>query len=102
VVRQRTKKTAAGDAATGDGAAAEAVNTDATAEAASTVKPNRPNVKLAATAEPLGAGELTVGMNVIGELPDAENQAAGWHCAFAGKLVQLFPDRFKLIVEKGN
>ncbi|MBA3243026.1 MAG: hypothetical protein H0T60_17540 [Acidobacteria bacterium] len=61
-----------------------------------------PNVKLAAEAEPLGAGPVTVGMEVICELPGEEEQRAGFHCEAAGRLVALFPGRFKLIEKKGD
>ena len=62
----------------------------------------KPNVKLAAQAEPLGAGDVTVGMESIGKLPDEATQKAGWYCEFAHRLVHIYPHRFKLIVEKGN
>jgi hypothetical protein len=61
-----------------------------------------PNVKLAGEAEPLGAGPVTVGMATIGELPDEAQQRAGFYFPAAQRLIRLFPDRFKLIVEKGN
>ena len=107
MARQSTKKPAAGDGATGNAATADTTsNVDATtteaAPATAPTKPKRPNVKLAGKAEPLGAGELTIGMTVAGELPDADTQRKGWHCDFAVKLVQCFSDRYKLIVEKGN
>jgi hypothetical protein len=66
-------------------------------------KPEGPpaNVKLAGEAEPLGAGPVTVGMNTIGELPDAVTQRAGFYFAEARQLVLLFPGHFKFIVDKG-
>lgn len=61
-----------------------------------------PNVKLAGEAEPLGAGPVTVGMAIIGELPDAEAQRTGFYFPEPMRLIRLFPERFKLLVEKGK
>lgn len=64
-------------------------------------KKTDPNVKLASGAEPLGEGPITVGMDIIGSLPDAKTQKAGFYFEDANLLVQLFPSHFKRIVEKG-
>lgn len=60
------------------------------------------NIKLGAEAQPLGAGPVTVGMNVICELPGEDAQRAGFHCEAAEQLAALFPGRFKLIRKKGE
>lgn len=59
-------------------------------------KTNAPNVKLAAKAEPLGAGAVTVGETVLCELPGEDEQRAGFYCEAAEQLVRVYP-RFKLI-----
>ncbi len=76
---------------------------DATKDAAATEKPApAANIKLAAKAEPLGAGDVTVGLKVIGQMPSEKEQADGWYCPFARQLMQLYPDRFRLIAKKGK
>lgn len=62
-----------------------------------------PNVKLAngpGEVEPLGAGPVTVGMKVLGDLPAADAQRAGFYFPEARQLVRLFPGRFRLIIDK--
>ncbi len=61
-----------------------------------------PNVQLAAKAEPLGAGPVTAGMEVVCELPDEAAQRAGFYCEAADRLIAIYPGRFKLITEKGK
>lgn len=60
------------------------------------------NVQLATGARPLGKGPVTVGTAVICEMPSAEEQAAGFYCEAAERLVSIYPGRFKLIVKKGG
>jgi hypothetical protein len=61
-----------------------------------------PNVRLGAEAKPLGEGPVTVGTEVICVLPSADAQRAGFYCENPGRLVRLYPGRFKFIVGKGN
>lgn len=61
-----------------------------------------PNVKLAGGAAPLGAGPVTVGMAQIGDLPDEESQRDGFYFPNAQLLTRLFPEHFKLLVDKGR
>lgn len=64
-------------------------------ETATAAKKDRhPNIKLAAKAQPLGAGRVTLGMRVVCEMPDAETQRAGFYIENAAELVRLYPDRF--------
>lgn len=61
-----------------------------------------PNVRLAAEARPLGAGPVTVGEQVLCQLPSEAEQRAGFYCEAAERLVQLYPGRFKLIQQLGE
>ena len=60
------------------------------------------NVKLAAKAEPLGAGPVTVGTRTVAELPDAAAQKRGWFEPNAAELVALYRGRFLMIVNTGE
>ena len=73
---------------------------DATPPAASEDK--KPNVRLAEGAKPLGAGPVTVGVEVLCKLPDADGQRTGFYCENAERLVALYPRRFKLIKKLGE
>lgn len=68
---------------------------------AAAATPFAPNVKLAGDAEPLGEGPVTVGMETLDPLPDAASQKAGFYYKRANLLIQMFPTRFKRIVDKG-
>lgn len=59
------------------------------------------NVRLAANAEPFGAGPVTVGARTVAVLPDAAAQKRGWHEPNAAELARLYRGRFLLIVDKG-
>lgn len=61
-----------------------------------------PNVRLAAEAKALGKGPINMGMETIGELPDEETQRAGFYFADPQQLVRMFPERYKLLTEKGK
>ncbi|MET0646382.1 MAG: hypothetical protein ABW208_07150 [Pyrinomonadaceae bacterium] len=65
-------------------------------------KKQSPNVQLATGARPLGKGPVTVGTEVICELPSPEEQAAGFYCEAAERLTSIYPGRFKVIVKKGS
>lgn len=81
---------------------ADATNSAAAAKSADkSAAKTVPNVKLAAKADPLGAGAVTVGMKTICTLPSEDEQRAGFYCEQAAELIAAFPDRFKVIVEKG-
>lgn len=75
---------------------------------ASRVKPNEPetihapNVRLAADAEPLGAGVVTVGNEVWFDIPDEATQASGFYAENWKALIRLYPDKFKQIIDKAN
>lgn len=59
------------------------------------------NVILAGKAEPLGAGPINAGMTELPPLPDEETQKAGFYYPQANLLLQMYPDRFKRVTEKG-
>lgn len=61
----------------------------------------KPNVRLAAGADSLGEGPVTVGMETIAKLPDAETQRRGWYEPQADRLVSLYRGRYLMIVSKG-
>ena len=62
----------------------------------------KPNVRLAAGADALGAGPVTVGTRTIATLPDEETQRRGFYDANAAALVALYQGRFLMIVPKGD
>lgn len=59
------------------------------------------NIRLAAKAEALGAGPVTVGTRTVAILPDGATQKKGWHEPHAGELARLYRGRFLLILDKG-
>lgn len=63
---------------------------------------DEPNVKLVDRAKALGKGPINMGMEEIGVLPDEEGQRAGFYFADPVLLVRMFPERYKLITEKGK
>lgn len=62
---------------------------------------NKPNIKLAHHQRPLGEGELNMGMREPIHIPSADAQRAGWFEERAAEIIQQYPRRFKIVVEKG-
>jgi hypothetical protein len=56
------------------------------------------NVRLAARADALGAGPVTVGARTVAVLPDEAAQRRGWYEPNAHELIALYRGRFLMIV----
>lgn len=78
------------------------VATTATTTTAVAKKSNEPNLKLAAKHEPLGAGAVTVGMEIVASVPDEAAQRAGFFTPDAEALMLAYPGKYKLIQSKGE
>ena len=65
-------------------------------------KQEKANVRLAAEADALGAGPVTVGIEIITTLPDVETQRRGFYCEKAEQLITLYRGRYKMIERKGE
>jgi hypothetical protein len=63
---------------------------------------HKPNIKLAHHQRPLGEGELNMGMREPIHIPDEAAQKAGWFEPRAAEIIQQYPRRFKIVVQKGS
>lgn len=60
------------------------------------------NIRLAAKAEALGEGPVTVGVRTVAVLPSPSAQRRGWYAENAAEIVALYRGRFLKIVNKGE
>lgn len=65
---------------------------DLTAEVDVTPKPN---IRLIKGQEPVGQGEVRVGMNSAGLVPSADEQIAGWYTSDADSIRAALPAKFE-------
>lgn len=54
-----------------------------------------PNIRLIKGQEPIGVGELRVGMRSAGLVPEEDKQIAGWYTSNAAAIREALPTKFE-------